>query len=275
MAPLQAEVGFWGKPTALIDWCEENYVVTSYIAEFWNTISNLIMIIPPLVFAYQAKREGLERRYFWLQFTVLLVGIGSWLFHMTLRYGMQITDELPMVFGSCFFIYTLFENCEPSGKMNQPLAVGLFLYSFLAICVYLFVQNPVFFQTIYGLTVVATVARALYNIKYLAPCRQVWYLYFTSFASYLFAFVLWNVDQIFCQDLRLVRLRLENISAFLAPFSQLHALWHLLAAHATYQSIVFNCLARQIYLGRPCELKVACFFFPYLSFESNAKLLQD
>ena len=55
--------------------------------------SNVIMIIPPLIFAYQAKKEGLERRYFWLQLTVLLVGIGSWLFHMTLRYGMQITGQ--------------------------------------------------------------------------------------------------------------------------------------------------------------------------------------
>ena len=78
-----------------------------------------------------------------------------------------------MVFGSCFFIYTLFENCQPSGATNLPLALGLFLYSFFAICVYLFVKDPVFFQTIYGLTVVATVARALYNIKYLNPCRQV------------------------------------------------------------------------------------------------------
>ena len=85
-----------------------------------------------------------------------------------------------MVFGSCFFLYTLFENCEPSGATNLPLALGLSLYSLIAICVYLFVQNPVFFQTIYGLTVFASIGRALYNIKYLAPCRQVrliWALY--------------------------------------------------------------------------------------------------
>jgi len=275
MAPVDVDEGFWGKPTSLIDWCEENYVVTTYIAEFWNTISNVIMIIPPLIFAYQAKKEGLERRYFWLQLTVLLVGIGSWLFHMTLRYGMQITDELPMVIGSCFFIYTLFENCEPSGETNYPLALGLFFYSFFASCVYLFVKDPVFFQTIYGLTVVATVARALYNIKYLNPCRQVWYLYFTSLGSYLFAFFLWNVDQIFCQDLRHIRVGLQSISFLLAPFSQLHALWHILAAHATYQSIIFNCLARQIYLGRECQLRVAYCFFPYLSFKREEKLSPD
>ena len=35
LAPsVNDRVGYWGKPTATIDWCEENYVVNHYIAEF-------------------------------------------------------------------------------------------------------------------------------------------------------------------------------------------------------------------------------------------------
>lgn len=42
--------------------------------------------------------------------TILLcvvVGFGSWAFHMTLLYEMQLFDELPMVWGTCYCIYCL------------------------------------------------------------------------------------------------------------------------------------------------------------------------
>jgi dihydroceramidase len=37
----------------------------------------------------------------------LLVGIGSTMFHMTLKYPMQLMDELPMIYGSCIFIFCM------------------------------------------------------------------------------------------------------------------------------------------------------------------------
>jgi dihydroceramidase len=35
---------FWGLPTASVDWCETNYNVTPYIAEFFNTLSSVAMV---------------------------------------------------------------------------------------------------------------------------------------------------------------------------------------------------------------------------------------
>lgn len=84
------------------------------------------MIIPGLLGAVHAWMYGFEKRYF-VSYVALLrklpkqkelihtinfiliivVGIGSLFFHMTLRYEMQLLDELPMVYGSCVLVYAL------------------------------------------------------------------------------------------------------------------------------------------------------------------------
>lgn len=36
-----AHSGFWGPPTSACNFCEEDYAVTRYVAEFINTLTNL------------------------------------------------------------------------------------------------------------------------------------------------------------------------------------------------------------------------------------------
>ena len=93
MAPVVENIGYWGPPTSTLDWCESNYEVISmndkyqheyklffdiliattyllftpqvsyYMAEFWNTITNLSMIIPPLNGIFQVYQQKFEFRY--------------------------------------------------------------------------------------------------------------------------------------------------------------------------------------------------------------------
>lgn len=88
--PIPEKLYYWGPVTATINWCEEDYVVTKYIAEFCNTTTNAVFIILAAVAIRNAIRYHYERRILLTSLGFMLVGIGSWLFHMTLRYGKRI-----------------------------------------------------------------------------------------------------------------------------------------------------------------------------------------
>ena len=164
MAPHVGEediIGYWGKPTSTLDWCEKNYVISSYVAEFWNTITNLSMIITPIYGMIAAYQQGIERRYLICYALLLLTGIGSWMFHMTLLFENQLLDEVPMVWGGAFMLYSLYRvrhSFEDGGKVVGRL---LLLYSIVVTVAYLFNKNAIFHEFMYGLLVTGIVVLAI------------------------------------------------------------------------------------------------------------------
>eukprot|EP00818_Percolomonas_sp_WS_P001638 CAMPEP_0117439756 /NCGR_PEP_ID=MMETSP0759-20121206/2727_1 /TAXON_ID=63605 /ORGANISM="Percolomonas cosmopolitus, Strain WS" /LENGTH=287 /DNA_ID=CAMNT_0005231477 /DNA_START=116 /DNA_END=979 /DNA_ORIENTATION=- len=98
--------GFWGKPTANIDWCESNFVHSFYIAETFNTLSNLIYIFTSLYGLRLCFRYKTNPMFHCLYLSLLVIGVGSFMFHGTLQREMQALDELPMIFCvfTCFYV---------------------------------------------------------------------------------------------------------------------------------------------------------------------------
>lgn len=88
-----------------VDWCEKNYAVTPLIAEFWNSLSGVALIISSIVFY---KRNYQYKEYFNI-ITLLLIctGIGTIMFHSTLSYHFQLLDELPMLILSSEYLILL------------------------------------------------------------------------------------------------------------------------------------------------------------------------
>ncbi|XP_025832213.1 alkaline ceramidase [Agrilus planipennis] len=86
-----------------VDWCEENYTVTLAVAEFVNTISNIVFLIfPPLLVPLFKNYSEKVNRYinvFWLLFIV--VGLSSAYFHATLSLIGQLLDELSILWMFC------------------------------------------------------------------------------------------------------------------------------------------------------------------------------
>lgn len=49
---LHPRDGFWGKPTSTINFCEENYVMSYYVAEFCKRNSTRTLSAPYLSYPY-------------------------------------------------------------------------------------------------------------------------------------------------------------------------------------------------------------------------------
>nr|XP_009861435.1 alkaline ceramidase 3-like isoform X3 [Ciona intestinalis] len=259
MAPSNVVEGFWGKPTATLDWCEENYVTNKYIAEFWNTTSNVIMILPPLVCALYNWNKGLEMRYILANLSILAVGVGSWMFHMTLWYEMQLLDELPMIYGTCVLLYALHHHASPVKKRSYNYIISLIFVSVAVTVVYLQWKHPIFHQVSYAVLVFFLLYEAILALKNYPAIKAVG---LASLCFYLFGFFLWNIDNIFCSHLRNARASSNN--PLLSVATQLHAWWHIFTGYGTYLHILFSSYARLLHLKRECKVTKLGYVWPYL-----------
>eukprot|EP00092_Neocalanus_flemingeri_P007753 GFUD01008371.1.p1 GENE.GFUD01008371.1~~GFUD01008371.1.p1 ORF type:complete len:272 (+),score=72.00 GFUD01008371.1:154-969(+) len=247
MSPLifnPSNDGYWGDTTSTLDWCETNYEVSWYIAEFWNTVTNLSMIIPPLYGVQQIVRERLEKRFLLSFSLLLLVGVGSSLFHMTLKYSMQLMDEIPMVWSTCAFIHSLYMTKSKPGEKGLTALCLLTLYSTLFTLIYSTWQHPLIHQVMYGILVVVMILQAVSLLYYERDMVSL-KLFVFGLVLYGGGFLLWNIENQFCATVQSIR---RSSPSFLKPFTQLHGWWHIMAGYATYMNIQFSIFQRLRFL---------------------------
>lgn len=101
--------GFWSPTTASANFCEEDYAITFYVAEFINTLSNLAYVyyafVPPMLSIPSTRtypngnaKDNSQPRY---QFdvhtvTLTLIGLTSAAYHLSLQSIPQLFDETAM-----------------------------------------------------------------------------------------------------------------------------------------------------------------------------------
>ena len=66
--------GYWGEKTANTNWCEPDYVISQYVAEFWNTASSFLIFFYGIYGIY--IHQWMERRFFTALYCFLVVGLG-------------------------------------------------------------------------------------------------------------------------------------------------------------------------------------------------------
>lgn len=226
----QNVTGYWGPVDTTTSFCEGHYSSSPYFAEFFNAWSSLIYVI---VGAYLIRKFYRDT---WVPIAaswLILIGLGSFAFHATMRYSMQLLDELPMV----GFIYTVIvakttsKDHKGIEKYATWIQIWISLQAVALVTIYLYFK---FYQIfVDGFTVMvlhdAVVAHLLRCVGPHLEMKRTVQMY--SFLFIVLGKVLWEVENLLC----------GNYQAFVWP---LHLIWHFLSASSAYNTCIFLYLCR-------------------------------
>ncbi|KAI0050564.1 alkaline phytoceramidase [Auriscalpium vulgare] len=242
---IVGEHGFWGPVTATLDWCEANYQFSYHIAELANSFSNLVTVGVAVYGAILASKAELPKRYSGGFAGVALIGIGSFAFHATLLYEAQLADELPMIYVASYCVFVLFDSSPgfemESGHTKLLLTTSL-AFDALFTLSYLFYRNPVYHQIVFATLMLLVQVRAAYLVSWSEASMRipdnkkslfVW-LHGAGTATFVLGFLIWNLDNIFCDTLTSWKRVIGWPAAFLLEG---HSWWHVFTAIGSYYLI--------------------------------------
>jgi len=200
---------------------------------------------------YYVHKTRVEPRFRVIYVLLGVVGVGSVLFHLTLRYELQMADELPMTWGLLGWVYILANNERPAAPgLRWP--VGLAVYGILATMFFIAVTDdyPVLLQLEILVGMMWSVARitAFYNKLAANPAHCALRGVFMVYAvAGICGFICWILDNGLCPFFSSLPFGLPN--------PQLHAWWHVLMAVNCYLGPVIVIYSRTVVLGRHPEIK--------------------
>ncbi len=258
--------GFWGPVTSSVDWCESNYVHSFYVAELFNTISSLAMVTMGAL-GFWLHRRTLERRFLLAFALVALVGIGSVAFHGTLRFELQMLDELPMLYTVIVLVYALVED-EKQRKYGRWFPWALFAYGVVATYLCAFTRGQaqfLAFQLSFGSLELFSIYRA-YRLFRRSTDPVVRRLFRRGIGLYAAALIAWFVDIRFCGFVSVTLPRL----GFANP--ELHAVWHVVVSLGLYLLILQIAYERQLVLGARPALHRILRVIPYVGSAGEGEL---
>ena len=255
--------GVWGEVTSSIDWCERNYVWTPYIAELWNTISNIALIIAGVAGLVACSRLQLEPRFYLMFSLIILVGFGSAAFHGMLLHASQQLDETPMILCISVWLFCFINvdaKAEKTTGRFRYWASGLFLGAMCATftVTHYIMSFVLVFQVLFGIIVVAALTYLVRSMLRLeaghAKTTAILYVFYLALA-----FTIWLIDQHFCESLYSL--------PYGVPNPQFHAWWHLFNGFTCWYGPIYLVYLRERARGHSVVMKVACLgLVPYVSY---------
>lgn len=271
--PEVPEVGYWGNPTSTIDWCEENYVISHYIAEIVNTVTNGAFILLAGFALFNGIKQRLELRFHLVALGFITVGFGSWMFHMSLLYEYQLLDELPMIYATCVPYWIVFSYGKTKFR-SMRIATEITLFAIVLTVVYLYDRNPSIHQTAYGILTGIVMLKTFFltkkhvtdqTIKKRMDSLLLWGLIYI-----VIGYFLWNMDIHFCTSWRWLRRSIGLPYGFVLEG---HGWWHLLTGIGVYHYIIYLQYLRIFLLNKQTQYELVWSFrlIPHLDLKKEFK----
>lgn len=192
-----------------IVWCEghtHNYYFTSFLAEFFNSISNVSFVLVSIYGLYSSRKKHYPVSFFFSELSMFVVGISSFFFHAMQTDLGEFLDEFGMSILGYFY-------CQISGKKVTKefnLVLGLlWLY-------YLYDKSHEIFQVIFLLQILMTIK----NIIFISGMSKDIFL---SVFCLVVAKAHWSHERLL-HDNEICPMSLNNYSFYN------HTIWHIMSS---------------------------------------------
>ncbi|GAP90333.2 putative alkaline phytoceramidase [Rosellinia necatrix] len=244
--------GFWGEKTVTLNFCEEDYAMSYYCAEVCNSITNFLFLWLGVRGIKTCLKYGHPPIFLVTFIGYIIVGCGSTLFHATLKYPMQLVDELAMIYTTCFMAYATFAYAR-SIRFAVALGTGLVALAYFITAIYYHTKDPQFHQAAYAILTATVVFSNMWIMeKVLRPAlkaredkqppnspvpstratlSQMWIMVATGLSIFLGGYFIWVLDNTYCSTIRRWRHQIQLPWAILLEG---HAWWHLMTGIGAY-----------------------------------------
>ncbi|KAL4861900.1 hypothetical protein BDV12DRAFT_190774 [Aspergillus spectabilis] len=229
---------FWGPQTSYLNFCEEDYVITRYVAEFINTLSSLIYCIFGLYGLSQLYRKGQASVSRCIPYYGLVgVGVCSAGYHMTLKYHTQMSDELSMHLLTTPLLYRIL-TFQQSAQYTRLTGIILLTLFTIVMVVHMVMDEFILHAVAFGTAVLlittrtmSTIPKQIPNLEIRGSIRRISRF---GLVCFIFGYLIWLVDNFACPHLTEIR---RVVGTPLAFVFELHGWWHVFTGIGGYVAV--------------------------------------
>jgi dihydroceramidase len=191
-----------------------------------NTCTNAGFVFLALYAMRNVIIQGHEMRFLIVCLGFITVGIGSWMFHMTLLYEYQLLDELPMIYATCvpfWIVYSFGRDRIGSLKVAAWIATAAAALT----AVYLHFGDPTIHQAGYGILNAIVITKSILltreHVHEELARKHLLKTLIIGLTAFLSGYALWNLDIHLCGTWRRYR---RNVGMPYGFLLEGHGWWH-------------------------------------------------